>query len=214
MQNVDLNRKWSVFLAVFLCLTGILLAEAGIKRDSLVVKDASITGFFAFQSPSNSNYIVFVINVPDLYTPTAITGASLERLMLRINVDNSTSKDNIEDLIIMATLEDGMIKVYRPGSPEQIRLRNLQGTDLPIVQASLTGYGSSQPAGTEIKAFVSHQNDHFYLDLDAFRAILGGTFTSFNNPNPPNISLVIEVPKSIFGNDATINAWATSNIRM
>ncbi len=70
-----------------------------------------------------------------------------------------------------------------------------------------------------IKVYAGPRDDPFFFDLNQFKAIIGGTATSFNNPGTDAfagtnvLSIVVEVPKSMLGTGA-VNIWATSNRKM
>ena len=62
--------------------------------------------------------MVFVVNVQGLLAPSATAAASFdEEVMIEINIDNSATKDNMEDLVIQATFDNGKVKVYGPSAP-------------------------------------------------------------------------------------------------
>jgi hypothetical protein len=89
------------------------------------------------------------------------------------------------------------------------------------VDAAVTSYGSPAVINENggIKVFAGPRDDPFFFDLNQYKAIIGGTATSFNDPGTDTfagtnvLSVVIEVPKSMLGNE-TVNAWATSNRKM
>jgi hypothetical protein len=165
--------------------------------------------------------MVFVVNVQGLLAPAATAAASFDdEVMLEINIDNSSTKDNIEDLVIQAAFDNGKVRVYGPEAPVQKGLASTLSKSSPI-EANVTMYGSNPAIGEKngIKIFAGPRDDPFFFDLNQFKAIVGGTATSFNNPGTDAfagtnvLSLVVEVPKSMLGSDA-INIWATTNRKM
>ena len=67
--------------------------------------------------------MVFVVNVQGLLAPSATAAASFdEEVMIEINIDNSSTKDNMEDLVIQAAFDNGKVKVYGPAAPIQTGL--------------------------------------------------------------------------------------------
>ena len=195
-----------------------LIAADHIDAPAVTGTGSDITDFYAFQSPSNTNNMVFVVNVQGLMAPAATASASFdEEVMIEINIDNSATKDNMEDLVIQATFDDGKIKVHGPSSPIEM------GTNSTListtnVETAITSYGDSPIIGESngMKVFAGPRDDPFFFDLNQFKKIVGGTATSFNNPGTDTfagtnvLSVVIEVPKSMLGS-GPLNTWATTN---
>lgn len=179
---------------------------------------SDITDVYAFEKGSN---IVFVVATQGLLSPAASASATFdEEVMLEINIDNSATKDNIEDLVIQATFEGGKVRVRGPIAPITTGLSStLVGGS--VVSADITPYGQAPVIGESggIKVFAGPRDDPFFFDLNQFKAILGGTASGFNNPGTDAfagtnvMALVIELPKSQVGTGA-INIWATSNRKM
>jgi hypothetical protein len=213
-------------LGVALLVTGIsaasyLIAADHIDSPAVTGTGSDITDVYAFQSPVNANNMVFVVNVQGLLAPSATAAASFdEEVMIEINIDNSSTKDNMEDLVIQATFDNSKVKVYGPEAPVQKGLMSTLSTSTPV-EATVTSYGSTPEVGEKngIKVFAGPRDDPFFFDLNQFKAIIGGTATSFNNPGMDAfagtnvLALVVEVPKSMLGS-GSINIWATSNRKM
>jgi hypothetical protein len=72
---------------------------------------------------------------------------------------------------------------------------------------------------TGIKVFAGPRDDPFFFDLVRFKEIVGGMQTSFRSPGVDTfsgtnvLSIVIEVPKSVLGNAATINLWGETKTK-
>lgn len=178
---------------------------------------SDITDVYSF---ANGDNMVFVVNTQGLLSPSATATATFdEEVMIEINIDNSSTKDNIEDLVIQATFEGGKVRVYGPVAPVTTGLQSTLLSNLSV-EAAITS-GATPVIGTNngIKVFAGPRDDPFFFDLTQFKAVLGGTATSFNNPGTDTfagtnvMALVIEVPKSQLGT-GTINIWATSNRKM
>jgi hypothetical protein len=213
-------------LGVALLVTGIsaasyLIAADHIDSPAVTGSGSDITDVYAFQSPANANNMVFVVNVQGLLAPSATAAASFdEEVMVEINIDNSSTKDNMEDLVIQASFDNGKVKVYGPEVPVQKGLMSTLSTSTPV-EATVTSYGSTPEVGEKngIKVFAGPRDDPFFFDLNQFKAIIGGTATSFNNPGTDAfagtnvLALVVEVPKSMLGS-GSVNIWATSNRKM
>ena len=195
-----------------------LIAADHIDAPAVTGTGSDITDFYAFQSPSNANNMVFVVNVQGLLAPAATSAASFdEEVMVEINIDNSSTKDNMEDLVIQATFSDGKVMIHGPAAPIEKGSTSTLLTST-TVEASITSYGSNPTIGegNGIKVFAGPRDDPFFFDLTQFKAIIAGSATSFNNPGSDTfagtnvLSVVVEVPKSQLGS-GSINAWATTN---
>lgn len=199
-----------------------LIAADHIDAPAVTGTGSDITDFYAFQSPENANKMVFVVNVQGLLAPSATAAASFdEEVMVEINIDNSSTKDNIEDIVIQATFDNGKVNVYGPAAPSVSGLTSKIVSGSPV-RANISSYGDEPEIGESngIKVFAGPRDDPFFFDLNAYKAIIAGTATAFNNPGDDTfagtnvLSLVIEVPKSQLGSAPSINAWATSNRKM
>lgn len=179
---------------------------------------SDITDVYAF---ANGDNMVFVVNTQGLLSPAASAAASFdEEVMLEINIDNSASKDNVEDLVIQATFENGKVRVVGPKAPVTTGLTStlVGGTS---VSANITEYGEAPVVGESggIKVFAGPRDDPFFFDLNRYKMVIAGTAGSFNNPGADTfagtnvMALVVEVPKSQLGT-GTINIWATSNRKL
>jgi hypothetical protein len=70
-----------------------LIAADHIDAPAVSGTGSDITDFYAFQSPSNANNMVFVVNVQGLMAPAATASATFdEEVMIEINIDNSSTK--------------------------------------------------------------------------------------------------------------------------
>jgi hypothetical protein len=219
--KLNLKTLGLALVAIVACAASYLIAADHIDSPAVTGTGSDITDVYAFQSPANANNMVFVVNVQGLLAPTATAAASFDgEVMIEINIDNSATKDNTEDLVIQAAFDNGKIKVYGPEAPIQKGVMSTLLQSTPI-EASISAYGANPIIGESngIKVFAGPRDDPFFFDLNQFKAIIGGTATSFNNPGTDAfagtnvLALVIEVPKSMLGS-GSINIWATSNRKM
>lgn len=195
-----------------------LIAADHIDAPSVQSTSSDITDFYAFQSPSNSSNMVFVANVQGLLAPSATAAAKFdENVLIEFNIDNDG--DNIEDIVIPCTFVDGKLQVYGPEAPIAAgKTTTIRGTASPTASVAISAYGASPTIGSEggIQIFAGPRDDPFFFDFAQFSAILGGTATGFNNPGSDTfagtnvLSVVVEVPKSMLGNAATLNTWVES----
>jgi hypothetical protein len=219
--NFNLKTIGLAIALVTACAASYLIAADHIDSPAVTGTGSDITDVYAFQSPANGNNMVFVVNVQGLLAPSATAAASFdEEVMIEINIDNSATKDHIEDLVIQAAFDNGKVKVYGPETPIQKGLMSTLSKSMPV-EANVSAYGANPVIGESngIKVFAGPRDDPFFFDLNQYKAIIGGTATSFNNPGTDAfagtnvLALVVEVPKSMLGSDA-INIWATSNRKM
>ena len=217
----NLKTLGLALVAIVACAASYLIAADHIDAPAVTGTGSDITDVYAFQSPANANNMVFVVNVQGLLAPSATAAASFdEEVMIEINIDNSSTKDNMEDLVIQAAFDNGKVKVYGPAAPIETGLTSTLLKSTPI-ETNISTYGAEPTIGESngIKVFAGPRDDPFFFDLNQFKAIIGGTATSFNNPGTDAfagtnvISLVVEVPKSMLGSGA-VNIWATSNREM
>lgn len=217
-----MKKKKTLFItgiAVAAIAGGIAIAADHIDAPAVTNQPSDITDLYAFRAAESGN-IVLVANTQGLLSPTATTSAKFDgSTLLEFNIDNNN--DNQEDLVIQAIYDAASKKMnfYGPVAPSSKGTRSkLEGG----IRASVdvTPYGASAPnIGTGpggIKVFAGPRDDPFFFDLNAFRAILAGTATSFSSPGSDAfagtnvLSVVVELPKSLLGGSGTINVWLES----
>ncbi|MFM9840487.1 MAG: DUF4331 family protein [Cyclobacteriaceae bacterium] len=206
-----------------ICATGAyLIAADHADAPAVTGKTSDITDVYAFQSPTTASNMVLVVNIQGLLAPSATAAAKFDpETMVEINIDNSTTKDNIEDLVIQTTFENGKVQVYGPAKPIQTGLKSTLINSASKVEGSITAYGASPSIANQngIQVFAGPRDDPFFFDLTQFKKILAATATGFNNPGMDTfagtnvMSIVIELPKSVLGT-GSVNIWATTNRKM
>ena len=219
-KTTDLRKGLAVLLAIGVISSATyLIAADHIDAPAVTGKASDITDFYAFESPSNSSNLVFVVNTQGLLAPTATAAAAFDSdVMLEVNIDNSSNKDNMEDLVLQVTFENGKVQVYGPVAPIEKGLSSTLVTTGYKVESDITTYAGSPMMGEAngIKVFAGPRDDPFFFDLDRYKKVIAGTATGFNNPGTDTfagtnvMSVVIELPKSLLGS-GPINAWATTN---
>lgn len=214
-------------LAYFLLGTGtmILFALSITSADHIDAPAVSggtsdVTDYYAFQSPSDNNNMVFVANLQGLLSPATTDAAAFdEGTLIEFNIDSDG--DLKEDMVIQAIPRDGKMIVFGPTSPATQGARSTINTNATRVEVAITPYGESAKIANEngIKVFAGPRDDPFFFDLGAYQAVLGGTATNFSNPGTDTfagtnvLSLVVEVPKSMLGNAATLNTWVATKVK-
>lgn len=213
-------KKKNLLLTAFALLSvsiGIVWAADHIDAPGVASTSSDITDFYAFQSPENSDNMVFVVNTQGLLDPTAsATAAFDENVMVQVNIDNTG--DYVEDLVIQAVVNKGELSVYGPVKPSVTGLTGKVETDATVTTADVTSYGKTAVIGSKngIKVFAGPRDDPFFFDLVAFQNVLAGTASGFNNPGSDTfagtnvMSVAIEVPKSMLGSAASLNTWAVT----
>ncbi len=191
-----------------------------IDAPSVAGGSADITDYYAFESPGNSNNMVFTASLQGLLSPAATGDAVFdESVLVEFNIDNDG--DLVEDLVLQAIVRDGQIYAFGPTAPAQIGATSTINSTATSVSAAVTSYGSQAITGNQngMRVFAGPRDDPFFFDLGAYQAILGGMAPGFNDPGTDTfagtnvMSIVIEVPKSTLGNAATINTWAVTKVR-
>ncbi|HTE29821.1 MAG TPA: DUF4331 family protein [Chryseolinea sp.] len=219
--KINFKTLAALFAVVTAGAASYLIAADHIDSPAVTGTGSDITDVYAFQSPATPSNMVFVVNVQGLLAPASTAAAAFdEEVMIEINIDNSATKDNVEDLVIQASFEGGKIKIHGPASPAQTGTTSTLLTTT-AVEADVTPYGSTPIIGESggIKVFAGSRDDPFFFDLTQFKAIIAGTATSFNNPGHDAfegtnvLSIVVELPKSMLGT-GSVNIWATSNRKM
>lgn len=201
-----------------LALAGIIYAADHIDAPAVTGQSSDITDLYVFQG-ENKNNMVFVANTQGLLSPTASGSAKFnENTLIQFSIDNNG--DNVEDLVLQAKYDAASTKmnVYGPIKPTTTGTTSvLEGRQTATVQ--VTEYGMSPKIGkvNDISVFAGPRDDPFFFDLTAYKAVIGGTASSFKNPGTDTfagtnvLSLVIEVPKSMLGaTTGKINVWATT----
>ncbi len=211
--------KKKIVAACTLCALaiGIVWAADHIDAPDVASTTSDITDYYAFQSPSDNDRMVFVANVQGLLSPSAsATAAFDEQVMVEFNIDNSG--DLVEDLVIQAFVENGVVKIYGPVAPTSTGMSSIKEESGFMVDADVTAYGESAIIGNanNVQVFAGPRDDPFFMDFAQYGEIIAGNATSFNNPGSDTfagtnvMSIVVEVPKSMLGSAATLNTWVES----
>jgi hypothetical protein len=214
-------KKTKIFITVFVCLVvaaaGIIYAADHIDAPAVTNKPTDITDVYVFRGQNPDN-MVFVANTQGLLSPGATADAEFdENTMIEFNIDNTG--DNVEDLVIQCIAKNGKMKVYGPAIPKVTGTISYLNINKLSVQTDITKYGEDALAATGdngVKAFAGPRDDPFFFDLVAFRNVISGAASSFNNPGNDTfagtnvMAIVVEVPKSLLGSNGTINVWAES----
>lgn len=198
---------------------------------------ADITDYYAFESPSNPDNYVFVVNVMGLTAPGATDQAAFDpNVMYEINIDNNG--DNIEDLVIQSIFRDDQVLVFGPTPPMVNGLNSRIENGGDKLRAMVTSYGASPSIGesSTLKIFAGPRDDPFFMDFFRFVDIVNGAGSALGLEVPPPadgnayatsfsengmdtfagtnvLSVVIEVPKASLGDSPVFSSWVEAKRR-
>lgn len=185
-------------------------------------KTTDISDLYAFQSPENNSNLVLVGNIQGLLSPEATkTAAFDEKTLLEFKID--TNNDNKEDLVVQCVAHAGKMYIYGPIKPTSVGSVSSTVTGDATAIVDITPYGASTPVVATtmggIKAFAGPRDDPFFFDLPQYLKIISGGATGFNNPGTDALagtnvlSVVVEIPKKLFGGATAINVWLETKQR-
>ncbi len=211
------KMKISLALASLFLALGLFMSADHIDAPLVTGGKVDLTDLYVFQSPENSNNLVFAANVQGLLDPASTSAASFDpNSMLEFNIDNDG--DNVEDLVIQCIYEDGMLRVYGPVAPQTVGTTSRIDTGAGMISTGISTYGASPMVaeGNGMKAFAGPRDDPFFFDFVRYTEILGGTQTGFANPGNDTfagtnvLATIIEVPKNQLGGTGMVNVWVES----
>ncbi|CAN5818362.1 hypothetical protein BH11BAC4_BH11BAC4_26430 [soil metagenome] len=197
---------------------GIMYAADHIDAPAVTNQTTDITDLYVFRA-ADPNNLVFVANTQGLKTPAQTAALKFDaNTMIEFNID--TNGDAVEDLVMQGVYDaaTNVVNIYGPVAPSEKGTRSkVEGGVTASV--AVTPYGAStvttSTSTNGIKVFAGPRDDPFFFDLNAYKAILAGTATSFNNPGTDAfagtnvMSLVVEVPKTLLGTvtGGKVNVW-------
>jgi hypothetical protein len=214
-------KRKKLLLAVIAAATfitgGIIYAADHVDTPAVTNQPTDITDVYVFRAQDPNN-LVFVANTQGLLSPGATGSAKFdENTLIELNIDNNA--DNMEDLVIQCKYDaaSNSMRIYGPIAPSEKGARSkLEGN--VTVAVGVTAYGAASPtiatSANGIKAFAGPRDDPFFFDLEQYKKIIAGTATSFRTPGVDTfagtnvLSIVVEVPKSLFNSTGKISVWA------
>lgn len=213
------KKKLLMAAAGLLFTVAVVVAADHIDAPAVKGGTADITDYYAFQG-ENTNNLVFVANVQGLIAPMETSAAMFdENVLVEFNIDSDG--DLIEDYVIQAIPRDGKMYFFGPFEPASTGLNSVIGTDAAMHSVAISQYGQDAEITTdgEMKFFAGPRDDPFFFDFGQYTEILSGNATSFNDPGDDTfagtnvMSIVVEVPKSMFGNTPTLNTWVETKTK-
>ena len=209
------------FISLLSLIAIALIASDHIDAPSVAGDTADIADFYAFESQDTNN-IAFIVTLQGILDPIDSEDANFDQnVVTQINID--TNNDNVEDLVIQAVRRANQMWFFGPESPSQTGatieiLNNSEFQD----QVEITPYRQPYITKTSdqgLKYFAGVTDDPFFFNIATFRRLKIGNATEFENPgndtwNGLNVlSIAVEVPKSLLGNQSSINAWVSTHRR-
>lgn len=198
-----------------------LIASDHVDAPSIIGDSADIADFYAFEAEDTEN-IAFIVTLQGILDPADSEDANFDQnVVTQINID--TDSDNVEDLVIQAVRRGDQMWFFGPEAPSQTgaNIEILSNSDVQD-QVQITPYQQPYIAKTStqgLKYFAGVTDDPFFFNIATFRRLKVGNATEFENPGSDTwnglnvLSIAVEVPKSLLGNQSTINAWASTHRR-
>ncbi|MEH2300618.1 MAG: DUF4331 domain-containing protein [Nostoc sp.] len=191
---------------------------------------ADLTDLFVFESPTNPNNVVLVMD----FDPLIVSGEMRPfdpNVLYQFNIDNTG--DSIEDIVLQfkinGTGSNQTVTVSRPTSPIQI---GTTSTLLPVSTTVQLNQTFSINGINPTQFFVGTRKDPFFFDLEQFFKIIPDRNYSLQpNPSPPfqvlsfrppgqaqdtlapfNVhSIIVELPRQELGS-GKIGVWITTSV--
>ncbi|MEH1910001.1 MAG: DUF4331 domain-containing protein [Nostoc sp.] len=220
----------AVLLVVLIYATPKALASDHQDTTFLATKltAADLTDLYVFESPTNSNNAVLIMD----FDPLIVSGEIRPfdpNVLYQFKIDNTG--DSIEDVVLQ-------FNINRTRFQETVTVRGpsrpiIRGTDSALLPVSSTGpLNQTFSASNGIKFFVGTRKDPFFFDLEQFFKIIPDRNYSLQpNPSPPfqvlsfrppgqaqdtlapfNVhSIIVELPRKLLGS-GKIGVWMTTSV--
>lgn len=222
-------KKTKLLLGLgILAITGIILVAADhIDAPDTTGNTADIADFYGFESPSNPDNTVFIVDLQTNVLPDLAYGEFDEDVLTEINID--TNDDLVEDLVIQALPRGDTMYFFGPTIPDMTGRESGVLVDFPLGKVAISAESaitSTTDAGVSL--FAGPRQDAFYFDFTQFNKVIGGTAPegflpageatdTFDGAN--TMALVLEIPNSVLGETTSKNVlgltvyktWVTTN---
>lgn len=211
-----------------LAVVGIVLVAADhIDAPDIAGSTADIADFYGFQSPSNEDNTVFIVDLQTNVMPDLAYGSFDEEVLTEINVD--VTGDLIEDLVIQALPRGNTMYFFGPVAPTTKGLNGEVMVDSPLGNVAISGTEAVTTTTDDgVSLFAGPRQDAFFFDFTQFNKVIGGeapegflapgdATDTFEGSN--TMSLVIEIPNTMLGETSGTNVigvqvyktWVTTN---
>ncbi|MGF1576936.1 MAG: DUF4331 family protein [Cyanophyceae cyanobacterium] len=221
----------SLALSLMILAGLVLPARASDHQDTLFLgfqlPAADLTDLYVFESPTNSNNAVFVMDF-DPFIPAGQTRPFDPAILYQFKID--TTGDRVEDVVMQFTFSgtapNQTVTMYGPGQPNQ---PGTTSTTIATLGSGAVNQNLSLPGGVQL--FAGTRKDPFFLDLARlFEIIPDRNYLLQPNPAPPfqvtswrdpgeavdaflnaNInSIIVELPRDLIGSGPISTHVSTS----
>ncbi|NNE76599.1 MAG: DUF4331 family protein [Pricia sp.] len=221
------KAKLLIGLGILTVIGVVLVAADHIDAPGTTSNTADIADFYGFESPSNPDNTVFIVDLQTNVLPDLAYGTFDEEVLTEINID--TDNDLIEDLVIQALPRGDTMYFFGPVVPDMTGRTSEVMVDLPLGQVAISAESAlTTTTDAGVSLFAGPRQDAFFFDFGQFNKVIGGTapegflpegeaVDTFDGAN--TMSLVIEIPNSILGETTATNVlgltvyktWVTTN---
>lgn len=161
------GRSWARLCAILtLIIVAAHSAHAADHNDAPGIGGAAgslvdITDVFVFRSPSDSNNLVIAVGH---FSPEVAVNPPLFDSLGRYEIYIDTDLDYIPDTTITATFDDGV------SGAQSYHIQGVPGAAGTITGDVSLGADAQVSASGRARAFCGLRDDHFFFDLNAFKA--------------------------------------------
>lgn len=221
------KTKLLLGLGILTIIGVVLVAADHIDAPLTTGNTADIADFYGFESPSNADNTVFIVDLQTDVLPDLAYGPFDENVLTEINID--TNDDLIEDLVIQALPRGDTMYFFGPVTPAMQGKASEVMVDSPLGQVAISaGEAMTTTTDAGVSLFAGPRQDTFFFDFGQFNKVIGGTapegflpeseaVDTFDGAN--TMSLVIEIPNTILGETTSMNVlglpvyktWVTTN---
>jgi len=215
-------------LGILAAIGVVLVAADHIDAPGVTGTTADIADFYGFESPSNADNTVFIVDLQTDVLPDLAYGTFDENVLTEINID--TDNDLVEDLVIQAIPRGDTMYFFGPVAPAATGVSSDVMVDSPLGEVKISaGEAITTTTDAGVSLFAGPRQDAFYFDFFQFNKVLeadpqgflppGEAADTFDGAN--TMAIVVEIPNSILGPTTGTNvlglevykAWVTTNTK-
>ena len=168
-------KKTKLFIGLgLLAAIGVVLVAADhIDAPTTTGNTADIADFYGFESPSNPDNTVFVVDLQTDVVPDLAYGKFDEDVLTEINID--TDNDLIEDLVIQAIPRNGNMYFFGPVEPAMLGKTSEVMVDMPLGMVAISDENAIVTTTEDgVSLFAGPRQDAFFFDFNQFNKVIGG----------------------------------------